>query len=237
MQRMSTSVNTNTTHDGSTEQRQVSHQVKYLMANKLIAKPKTAWVHHPVSVEHHRVAQRPAQAKTGPLQRFDFFKKTERASAGDFFLKYCWIQPIDLNLLHTDGRMFEIDAVRNLEVTRRFDTDRTAFRAKFNFTVNTQHRLHFVLLVHTRSLNEVNESFGAPVHHRNFGAVDSDNRIVDLQPVERSEKVFNRGHTCVATAESRGMMGRTDRTRDDRRFVFNAIGMAYESNARIHARG
>ena len=33
------------------------------------------------------------------------------------------------------------------------------------------------------------------------------------------------------------MMGRTDRTRDDRRFVLNAIGMTYESNARIHARG
>ena len=236
MQRMSTSVNTNTTHDRRTEQRQVSHQVKYLMANKLIAKPKTTRVHHAVSVEHHRVAQRPAQAKTGPLQRFDFFKKTECASAGDFFLKYCWTQPVDLNLLHTDGRMFEIDAVRNLEVTRRFDTDRSAFRAKFNFTINAHHRLHFVLLVHTRSLNEVNESFGTPVHHRNFGAVDSDNRVVDLQPVERREKVFNRRHACITTPESRGMMGRADRTRDDRRFVFNAIGLAYESNARIHAR-
>ena len=64
-----------------TEQRQVSHQAKGLMANKLIAKPKTTRIHYTVSVEHHRVAQRPAQPKTGPMQRLHFLKKTECTSA------------------------------------------------------------------------------------------------------------------------------------------------------------
>ena len=195
--------------DRATGEIEVAHRVEHLVAHELVAIAQAAFVEDAVAADHDGVLERAAERQPGRAHALDLVEEAEGPGAANVPLE-ARRRGDDLDALAADRVRGEIDG----EAQREFlgGLERRCGLARFHpdGLQDSDRAPRRVLLNEAGALDEMDEWRGAAIHRRNFGPVELDQYVVELEPGERGQQMLDRRDRHAAMRERRAQRRRHD---------------------------
>src|ERR1022692_2079110 len=174
------------------DQRQVTDQVQYLVAYKLVI--KTQWgVQNFVAVQHDGILhRRPADQSLLP-HGIGFMQKSESARRR-YFTQIAAVRQPHAEALLANEWVRKIDRIRNRINVRRIHGYEFITLAQLDLAHDSKISAGFALFANPGLLNHFHEGTGTAIQNRQFKIVQLNDGIVDADAGERREQVLGGGN-------------------------------------------